>query len=102
MMLIRLPTIMKERTPLVPVFVGPVEHHGRVQRLVNVSDQVQQKAGHQCPLKAVGVLVGLEDAHAPVDDVDGVDVLLVLSHALEGEVGVVDSEWEKRYMFVKW
>lgn len=58
---------------------------------MDIADEVQEVPGHESPLERDAIFIGLEDALAPVDDIDSVDVLLVLGHALEGKIWVVGS-----------
>lgn len=60
-----------------------------MEGLVDISNQVEKVSGHESPLEADSFLIRLQHALAPVDDVDRVDILLVLCHALESEVGIV-------------
>ncbi len=75
-------------------FEGGIEEVGVVEGLVDVADEVEEVPGHPGPLEGDSVFVELEDFVAPVDGVYGVDVLLVLSHAAETVVGVVDDVGE--------
>lgn len=69
---------------------------------MDVANQMQKVSCHECPLKGGSVLVGAEHAVAPVDDIDCIHILLVLSHAFEGEIGIVGSACSQSYMLVKW
>lgn len=72
-------------------FEGGVEHHGRVERLVDVPNQMQQVSGHKSSLEASSVLISGEYAVAPVEDIDSIDILLVLGHSLKGEIRVIGA-----------
>ena len=58
---------------------------------MDISNEVEEISGHKGTFEGKPFFVGLEDSVAPVDYVDGVDVLLILGHAFEGEIGVVDT-----------
>jgi len=72
-----------------------------MQRLVDVSHQVKKVSGHESAFKADSLFISLENALAPIDYVDCVDVLLVLSHSLEGEIWVIGAAWPQGYILVK-
>lgn len=69
---------------------------------MDVPNQMQEVSRHESSLEAGAVLIGAEHAVAPVDDIDGIDVLLVLGHSLEGKIGVVGAASSLGYMLVKW
>lgn len=72
-----------------------------MKRLVDISYEMEQISGHECAFEGESFLVGFKDSIAPVDDVDGIDILLVLGHALEGEIRVVNAASGGSYMLVK-
>jgi hypothetical protein len=69
---------------------------------MDISDEVQKIPGHESPFEADSLFVGTKNSLAPVDDVNGVHVLLVLCHSLEGEIGIIGSKFNWSYMLVKW
>jgi hypothetical protein len=83
-------------------FVGSVKHEGRVKRLMDISDEMKKVPRHKGSFERNAIEIVFEDGEAPIDDIDGVDILLVRGHSAEGEVGVVDTESSGVYMLVKW
>ena len=80
-----------EVAPQISSFIGIVEEVGVVQRLMDISNHMQEISGHPSSLEGYAVSVVPQYIFAPVYGVDGVDVLLEGGHALEGVVGVVHS-----------
>lgn len=69
---------------------------------MDVPNQMQEVSGHECALETCAVLIGGEYAVAPVEDIDGIDILLILGHSLEGEIRVIGAALSSGNMLVKW
>ena len=82
---------MDKIAPQISSFIGIVEEIGVMQRLVDIPNHMQEISGHPTPLEGYTVPIVPQNIFAPVDGVDGVDILLEGGHALEGIVGIVHS-----------
>ena len=80
-----------EIAPQISCFIGIVEEVCIVQRLMDISNHMQEIPGHPSPLEGYAIPVVPQDIFTPVNGIDGVDILLEGGHTLEGVVRVVNS-----------
>lgn len=59
---------------------------------MDISNQMQEISSHECSLKGSSFFIGTEDAIAPIDDIDSIHILLILSHSLKGVIRII---WSK-------